>query len=462
MRAALALHGRAGDGPGRHERRARPDRRRPDGRGGRRVPGPRDGARRGARASGSRRSCGRCAKRWPNIDRGGDRARPTASRRRSRAGASVLEPVGTAPGLVVPPAERPRPGPTVVVLPGPPRELQPMWAGGGRDARRCARRWPGATVYRQRTLRLFGIPESEIAETLRVAERDGRASSTLIEITTCLQRGEVEIVTRYEPDAGRPSTTRSRAGRRERHADTLFSDDGRTVDEQVAALLRRRLGPPLTIAAAESCTGGLLRGPPDRAARLLGLRARRDRRLLRTRSRSSSAGVPRGADRAPRRRLRGGRARRSPQGAARALRRGRRGRHHRHRRARRRHRREAGRARLARGRRPTAPSPLTPLGQPARRPRRRARPRDDGRAAPGARRAAASAERPRLAPARTAPGGASIAAACPAVPQPGCSRRSTRRRTPASGSPSGHVGLAAASSGAAGRPCGRWVRARCT
>jgi nicotinamide-nucleotide amidase len=42
---------------------------------------------------------------------------------------------------------------------------------------------------------------------------------------------------------------------RERHADTLFSDDGRTVDQQVADLLRAG---GLTIATAESCTGGLL------------------------------------------------------------------------------------------------------------------------------------------------------------------------------------------------------------
>jgi nicotinamide-nucleotide amidase len=40
-------------------------------------------------------------------------------------GATVLAPVGTAPGLVVAPREGTQP--TVVVLPGPPRELQPMW-----------------------------------------------------------------------------------------------------------------------------------------------------------------------------------------------------------------------------------------------------------------------------------------------------------------------------------------------
>ena len=51
-------------------------------------------------------------------------------------------------------------------------------------------------------LRLFGIPESEIAETLRVAEGaiDGFDG---LEITTCLRRGEVEVVTRWEPPAQR-------------------------------------------------------------------------------------------------------------------------------------------------------------------------------------------------------------------------------------------------------------------
>ena len=48
-------------------------------------------------------------------------------------------------------------------------------------------------------LRLFGIPESEIAETLRLAE-DAHGLEGL-EITTCLRRGEIEVVTRFEPAA---------------------------------------------------------------------------------------------------------------------------------------------------------------------------------------------------------------------------------------------------------------------
>jgi nicotinamide-nucleotide amidase len=110
-----------------------------------------------------------------------------------------------------------------------------------------------ATEYRQTMLRLYGIPESEIAETLRVAEAEGVELSRM-EVTTCLKRGEVEVVTRYEP-AEQEVYDAFEAVVRERHADTLFSDDGGTVDDQVAELLR---GKAKTVATAESCTGGLL------------------------------------------------------------------------------------------------------------------------------------------------------------------------------------------------------------
>jgi nicotinamide-nucleotide amidase len=198
------------------------------------------------------------AKRWPNLDQEAIRE---ANRKQATipVGSAVLQPVGTAPGLIVPPAT-PNGGPTVVVLPGPPRELQPMWREAvDNEALRAA--IGGATVYRQHTLRLFGIPESEIAETLRVAQREGLELDAL-EVTTCLKRGEVEIVTRYEPDAQAAYEALEALVER-RHGDTLFSRDGSTVDEQVAAFL---LGPPapegagrpLTIATGESCTGGLV------------------------------------------------------------------------------------------------------------------------------------------------------------------------------------------------------------
>ncbi len=196
--------------------------------------------------------------RWPNID---PEAIAEANRKQATIprGAAVLQPVGTAPGLVVSPAHAGSAQghrPTVVVLPGPPRELQPMWAQAlETDVLKAA--LANATVYVQHTLRLFGIPESEIAETLRIAEREGVELERL-EVTTCLKRGEVEVVTRYEPNAQDAYDALLRVVSA-RHAETLFSPDGSTVDEQVAALLRGDgTSPARTIATAESCSGGLL------------------------------------------------------------------------------------------------------------------------------------------------------------------------------------------------------------
>jgi nicotinamide-nucleotide amidase len=189
------------------------------------------------------------AARFPNLDMDAVRE---ANRKQAivPVGATVLDPVGTAPGLVVPPSDGS--GPTVVVLPGPPRELQPMWeAAAATEAFQAAIR--GATDYESRMLRLFGIPESEIAETLRRA-REAGVDIDELEITTCMRRGEIEIVTRYEPEQAEVYRAFEELVR-ERHADTLFSDDGTSVDQQVAALLRER---GWSIATAESCTGGLL------------------------------------------------------------------------------------------------------------------------------------------------------------------------------------------------------------
>ncbi|MGI8594249.1 MAG: competence/damage-inducible protein A [Solirubrobacteraceae bacterium] len=187
-------------------------------------------------------------KRWPHLDEDAIRA----SNRKQAVipeGATVIDPVGTAPGLVVPPATG-REGPTVVVLPGPPRELEPMWQTAlETEALRAA--VGGAGELRQGILRLFGIPESEIAATLRALEAEGMELSPL-EITTCLRRAEIEVATTYRP-ADEATYERFAGAVAQRHADTIFSTDGSTVDEQVAALLADR-----TVAVAESCTGGLL------------------------------------------------------------------------------------------------------------------------------------------------------------------------------------------------------------
>ncbi|SNS56782.1 competence/damage-inducible protein cinA [Geodermatophilus pulveris] len=160
-------------------------------------------------------------------------------------GATVLAPVGTAPGLVVPPAEG-RGGPVVLVLPGPPSELQGMWPAA-LAAAPVQHALAGREELRQETLRLWGTLESQLAATLRQAEFPG------LEVTTCLRDGELEIVTRYGADA-QPEYDRLVAAVTQAHGETLFST-GPTVDEVVASAFADR---GLTVATAESCTSGLL------------------------------------------------------------------------------------------------------------------------------------------------------------------------------------------------------------
>ena len=180
------------------------------------------------------------------IEGGDFEAIRTANRKQAMipAGALVIDPVGTAPGVVVPGK------PTVVVLPGPPRELQPMWPIAVQTPA-VQEAIAGRTIYRQDTVRMFGLAESGLADTLRDAEQRLPDFGSL-EITTCLRRGELEIVTRYEPDAADVYSQLVQL-LHERHGQHIYSEDGSQVDDQVAQLLTGR-----RIATAESCTGGLL------------------------------------------------------------------------------------------------------------------------------------------------------------------------------------------------------------
>jgi nicotinamide-nucleotide amidase len=184
----------------------------------------------------------RFARRW-NLD---PKALELANRKQAMVpeGAVALDPVGTAPGLVVP-----ADGQVVVVLPGPPRELQESWRQAV-STEPFKQAVAGAPRYRQNMVRMFGVPESEIAETLRVA--DAEMGLDGLEITTCLRRAELEIVIRSD-ESSDASAERLVEIMVSRHGDSVFSTDGSSIDEQVAALLQGR-----RIAVGESCTGGLL------------------------------------------------------------------------------------------------------------------------------------------------------------------------------------------------------------
>jgi nicotinamide-nucleotide amidase len=159
-------------------------------------------------------------------------------------GATTIDPAGTAPGLVVPADST-----VVIVLPGPPRELHTMWPQAlATDA--VGRVLSRAGEYRTSTMRLFGIPESELAKSLREIETE--VDLDPLEITTCLRQAELVVDIRHRPQDEALSEQVRRAIA-ERHGRFVFSDDGESVDEQVARLLAGR-----RLALGESSTAGKL------------------------------------------------------------------------------------------------------------------------------------------------------------------------------------------------------------
>ena len=159
-------------------------------------------------------------------------------------GALSLGLAGTAPGLLVPRDEG-----VVVVLPGPPGELRRLWPRAlETDAFRglLARTTPPG----RRVLRFFGVSESAVARALADAggERDG------VEVTICARDFEIHVDLVVQPGA-EPHADELEAALLPPIERWLYGRDGRGVEEHVLELCRAR---GLTLATAESCTGGLV------------------------------------------------------------------------------------------------------------------------------------------------------------------------------------------------------------
>jgi nicotinamide-nucleotide amidase len=159
-------------------------------------------------------------------------------------GAQSLGLAGTAPGFTVESS-----GATFVVLPGPPPELRRLWATAlASDAVRTVlarARPPG-----RRTLRFYGVSESAVARALEEAGGDGDG----VEATVCARQFEIHVdLVVSEGGAARADAIVTAL--RERLGEFLFSEDERTIAEIVLGLCRKR---GLTLATAESCTGGLV------------------------------------------------------------------------------------------------------------------------------------------------------------------------------------------------------------
>jgi nicotinamide-nucleotide amidase len=157
---------------------------------------------------------------------------------------TVLGLAGTAPGLVVE-----ADGTPVVILPGPPSELQRLWPRA-LEAPEVRRVLDEGTPPLRRTLRFFGPGESQVAKAFRAAGGDGDG----LEVTICARNFEIHVDLLAEPTAEArmlelEDALEGELGR------FLYSTDGRTVEEIVLDRCRER---GWSLATAESCTGGLV------------------------------------------------------------------------------------------------------------------------------------------------------------------------------------------------------------
>jgi nicotinamide-nucleotide amidase len=178
---------------------------------------------------------------------------PEVNRRQGQvpAGAVVLDnPTGTAPGLFVD-----HEGHAVVLLPGPPREMQPMFDGvcAGLLAERA-----GAERLYRTSLFITGLGESHVEQLAQPIYARWRDASPAVATTILAAMGQVELhlsVRDADEARGRATLDRVRTELLAALGDHVYSTDGRLMEEVVGELLRMR---GLTFAAAESCTGGLL------------------------------------------------------------------------------------------------------------------------------------------------------------------------------------------------------------
>jgi nicotinamide-nucleotide amidase len=156
-------------------------------------------------------------------------------------GALIVGLAGTAPAIVLDLGER-----VAVALPGPPRELQTLWPRVLETAP-MQRLLSRAHAPERRVMRFYGASESEVAQALAGIGGDGEG----VDVTICARDFELHVDLFVQPGA-EARAAEIEAGLDSRH---LFSREEIGTAELVLSLLRDR---GLTLATAESCTGGLV------------------------------------------------------------------------------------------------------------------------------------------------------------------------------------------------------------
>ena len=163
------------------------------------------------------------------------------------AGARVLpNENGSAPGFYLKANINPRiPSPHLFVLPGPPRELQPMFRKFAMPILKSIVEVP--LPVERRSYSIAGVGESLVEKAIgeKVLAIPG------IELGYCARPGEVEVRVIGQPDAIQTAD----AIIRDALGVSIFSDNDEALEEVVVKLLKQR---NQTLATAESCTGGLI------------------------------------------------------------------------------------------------------------------------------------------------------------------------------------------------------------
>jgi nicotinamide-nucleotide amidase len=180
-------------------------------------------------------------------------AMPDINRRQGLVpdGAIILENAnGTAPGLWL---EQGRTA--IILLPGPPREMKPMFEAVVRD--RLSPRSQGAGLFR-RVLKITGRTESDVDATVQPIYGPWSGQEVPISTTILAVLGQIELhlTARAADRAAADRALDSAVGALcAALGESVYSVDGSPLEAVVGRLLRQR---GLTIAVAESCSGGLL------------------------------------------------------------------------------------------------------------------------------------------------------------------------------------------------------------
>jgi nicotinamide-nucleotide amidase len=178
---------------------------------------------------------------------------PSINRRQGMViGGAVVLPnaVGTAPGQWVEVDCK-----VIVLLPGPPRELEPMFLQEVKP--RLETRVAGEQIVR-RTVRLIGRTESHAEERLRPLYAAWRAQVPPVTATILAGRGQIELhlaSRSIDPAVARRALAGATADVEQAFGRDVCSTDGRALEEVVGDLLREK---SLRIAIAESCTAGMI------------------------------------------------------------------------------------------------------------------------------------------------------------------------------------------------------------